>query len=55
MAGKEAAARADSDAEWRLGRRDLVLNLDPKIDPDPPVCALCCQTVTQCLRVRVRV
>ena len=30
MAGREAVQHADSDAGWRLGRRDSGLNLDPK-------------------------
>ena len=30
VAGREAVQHADSDAGWRLGRRDLGLNLDPK-------------------------
>ena len=31
MAGREGVQHADSDAGWRLGRRDLGLNLDPEI------------------------
>ena len=30
VAGREAVQHADSDAAWRLGRRDSGLNLDPK-------------------------
>ena len=30
MAGREGVQHADRDAGWRLGRRDSVLNLDPK-------------------------
>ena len=30
MAGREAVRHADSDAGWRLGRRDSGLNVDPK-------------------------
>ena len=30
MAGREAVQHVDSNAGWRLGRRDSGLNLDPK-------------------------
>ena len=36
VAGTEAVQHADSDAGWRLGRRDSGLNLEPET-PDPPM------------------
>ena len=54
MAGREAVQHADSDAGWRLGRRDLGLNLVPKTQTHR------CAHLSDCdsalaLRVRVRV
>ena len=43
VAGREAVQHADSDAGWRLGRRDLGLNL--VLRPRPTDVRIC-QTVT---------